>query len=180
MKRIAVFCGSRNGSEEVFETSCRELAGELISKNIGVVYGGTRVGLMGIIADEMIKGGGEVIGVIPQIVRNREVHHESLKDLRIVNSMHERKALMAELADAFIALPGGIGTLEELLEALTWTIMGIHNKPCGVLNANGYYNLLDELLNSFVKYRFLNEENKKLLIFEDNPKLLVEKLINFN
>lgn len=148
----------------------------LLRKGIGVVYGGGSVGLMGIMADEMIKGGGEVIGVIPQGLAYREIAHEGLKDLRVVNTMHERKVLMAELADGFIALPGGIGTLEELLEALTWTKLGIHAKPCGVLNVGGFYDLLADLLDSIVRYGFLKEEHKRLLVIEQDPETLVEKV----
>jgi len=176
MKRVAIYCGSSSGTEGIFYSSCKELAKELIKKDIGVVYGGTSIGLMGIIADEMIKGGAEVIGVIPQMLVDREISHRGLKDLRVVNSMHERKALMAELADAFIALPGGIGTLEELLEVLTWTKLGIHKKPCGILNINGFYDLLNDLLQNLVSYGFLKEEHKKLLVFEEDPKKLIEGL----
>jgi len=131
---------------------------------------------MGIMADEMIKGGGEVIGVIPQGLAYREIAHEGLTDRRVVGSMHERKLLMAELADGFIALPGGTGTLEELLEVFTWTKLGIHAKPCGVLNVGGFYDLLGELLDSFVRYGFLKEEHKELLVIEQDPEKLLDAM----
>lgn len=180
MQRIAIFCGSRFGNRDIFSASSRELVNVLLNKRIGVVYGGASVGLMGVIADEMIKGGGEVIGVIPKklLEKKGELSHKGLKDLYLVDSMHERNALMAELADAFIALPGGIGTLEEILEALTWTILGIHAKPCGVLNVNGFYNLLNDLLDNCVEYDFLSKDNRKLLIIDKDPNKLIEKLID--
>ena len=178
MKRITVFCGSCLGNDEQFSKSCRELAHVFIENDIGLVYGGGNVGLMGTIADEMIKGGGEVIGIIPQKLVEMKVSHNSLKDLRIVNSMHERKALMADLADAFIALPGGIGTLEELIEVFTWSQLGFHTKPCGVLNTNNYYNLLNQFLDNMVSSKFLRQEHKETLIFEEDPEKLVERLFN--
>lgn len=161
MKRITVFCGASTGNSEQFTKSSKELAQVFIKKNIGLVYGGGNVGLMGTIADEMIKGGGSVIGVIPQKLVDMEVCHTSLEDLRIVNSMHERKAIMAELADGFIAMPGGIGTLEELIEVFTWNQLGFHKKPCGVLNTNNYYDMLNQFLDNMVKCKFLKEEHKK-------------------
>ena len=141
-----------------------------------MVYGGGNAGLMGILADEMLKGGGEVTGVIPQGLAHREIAHEGVRDLLVVGSMHERKLLMSELADGFIALPGGTGTLEELLEAFTWTKLGIHAKPCGVLNAGGFYDLLGELLNNLVRHGFLKEEHRRLLVIERDPETLLEKL----
>jgi uncharacterized protein (TIGR00730 family) len=178
MKRITVFCGSNMGNNEQYAKACKELAQVFIKKDIGLVYGGGNLGLMGTIADEMIKGGGDVIGVIPQKLVEMEVCHMSLKDLRIVSSMHERKALMADLADAFIALPGGIGTLEELIEVFTWNQLGYHSKPCGALNTNNYYELLKQFLVNMVNTKFLREEHKNTLIFEEDPERLVERLLS--
>ncbi len=134
MKRICVFCGSSPGARLEYARAARELADLLIKRNIGLVYGGARVGIMGEIASAVLKQGGEVIGVIPQELVEKEVAFTELTDLRIVGSMHERKALMAELSDGFIALPGGLGTIEEFFEVLTWAQLGLHRKPCGLLN----------------------------------------------
>jgi uncharacterized protein (TIGR00730 family) len=179
MQRIAIFGGSKSGNKKIFSTASKELSKLLVNKGIGVVYGGTNIGLMGIVADEMVKRGGDVIGVIPnKIVKIKgEIAHKGLKKLYVVNSMHERKALMAKLSDAFIALPGGVGTLEEIFEALTWTTLKIHTKPCGVLNIDGFFNLLDGLLNNCVKYDFLSQKNKNLLIIDEDPKRLIKKII---
>jgi len=152
------------------------LAGVLLEKGLGIVYGGGSAGLMGIVADEMLKGGGEVVGVIPHSLLHLETPHGGVLDLRIVGSMHERKGLMSTLADGFIALPGGTGTLEELLEAFTWTKLGIQAKPCGVLNVGGFYDPLADLLNCLVGHGFLKEEQKSLLVVEEDPRKLVEKL----
>jgi len=173
---VAVYCGSSAGKDPAFARGARDLAGVLLRKGLGVVYGGGNVGLMGILADEMLKGGGEIVGVIPQGLAHREIAHEGLTELRVVGSMHERKLLMAEMADGFIALPGGTGTLEELLEALTWTKLGIHAKPVGVLNVGGFYDPLDDLLNSLVRHGFLKEEHQRLLVMERDPATLVENL----
>src|ERR671931_564342 len=146
MKRICVFCGSNIGLRNVYFAVAQATGVALARRGIGLVYGGGRVGLMGVVADAVLKEGGEVIGVIPEALTTREVAHQGLDDLRVVGSMHERKALMAELANAFIALPGGYGTLEEFCEVLTWAQLGLHRKPCGILNVEGFY---DSLLSLF-------------------------------
>ena len=139
MKRICVFCGSNKGAKPAYIEAAKSLGKVLVKKNIGLIYGGGKVGLMGVIADEVLASGGEVIGVIPQSLVNREVAHQNVTQMHIVNSMHERKALMADLSDGFMALPGGMGTFDEFCEILTWAQLGIHQKPCGILNVENYF-----------------------------------------
>ena len=146
MKRICVYCGSGRGENPIYTTAARELGNLLVREGLGLVYGGGRIGLMNEIAETVLAGGGEVTGVIPQVLVDKEVAHTGLSDLRIVNTMHERKALMAELADSFIAMPGGLGTLDEFFEVLTWGQLGLHRKPCGLFNVNGFYDHLLDML----------------------------------
>lgn len=146
IKRVCVFCGSSSGSRHTYEEAAVDLARALNRRGYGLVYGGARVGLMGAVANAVLSGGGEVIGVIPEMLMTKEIGHSSLTQLHIVDSMHQRKALMEELSDAFIALPGGFGTLEEFCEIVTWAQLGLHRKPCGLLNIDSYY---DRLLNQF-------------------------------
>lgn len=179
IKRIAVYCGSSTGNELVYVEEARKLARAMHKRGLGIVYGGGNVGLMGIIADEMLKLGGEVIGVIPQKLFEKEVAHLGITELIVVNTMHERKARMFELADACIALPGGIGTMEELFEAFTWSQLGFHDKPCGVLNVSGFYNKLEDLLQHMVDNRFLKQEYKHMLLFDAEVDSLLERLQQF-
>jgi uncharacterized protein (TIGR00730 family) len=139
MKRICVFCGSSQGNRTEYRAAAEELGAELVRRNIGLVYGGGNVGLMGLLADSVLQAGGEAVGVIPENLMAREVGHNGLTKLHVVHSMHERKTLMADLSDAFIALPGGFGTFEEFCEIVTWAQLGLHAKPCGILNVLGYY-----------------------------------------
>src|SRR5215216_2949562 len=139
MKRVCVYCGSSIGNQRIYREVAEVMGSVLARRRIGLVYGGGNVGLMGVIADAVLAGGGEVIGVIPQSLADREIAHDGVTDLRIVDSMHTRKAMMAELSDAFIAMPGGVGTFEEFFEAVTWTQLGVHRKPCGLLNVAGFY-----------------------------------------
>jgi uncharacterized protein (TIGR00730 family) len=176
MRRICVYAGSMPGSHAAYAAAAEALARTLAERGIGVVYGGGRVGLMGVLADAALAAGGEVIGVIPQDLYDREVGHTGLSDLRVVGSMHERKALMAELADGFVALPGGIGTLEELIEVYTWSQLGLHRKPLGVLNVSGYYDGLAAFLDHAVRQRFLRPQHRDVLIFEADPDALLERL----
>lgn len=173
MKRICVFCGSSFGARPAY-THAAELVGKtLAQQGIGLVYGGGNVGLMGVVADAAIATGGEVIGVIPKSLADVEIAHSGLSQLHIVGSMHERKALMSELSDAFIALPGGFGTLEEFAEVLTWSQLGLQQKPCGLLNVEGYYDPLIELFDRAVQEKFLRPENRSLVISSnDFPDLL--------
>ena len=169
MRRICVFTGSRDGSYPGYAEAARQLGRELVERNYGLVYGGGNVGLMKIIADTVLDLGGHVTGVIPDSLVSKEVAHRGLSDLRIVQSMHERKAMMAALSDGFIALPGGIGTMEEFFEVLSWAQLGIHRKPCGLLNTGGYYNRLIEFLDHAVEHDFLKPKHRSLLILANEP-----------
>lgn len=175
MKRLAVFCGSSVGASEVYKLAAIELGKELAKRKIGLVYGGASVGLMGFLADTVLQEGGEVIGVMPQILEEKEISHASLTELYVVDSMHERKAKMAELSDGFIALPGGPGTLEEFFEIFTWAQIGLHKKPFGLLNINEYYNPLLSLLEHMVQEQFMNEIYQTMAVVEENPAALIEK-----
>ncbi len=175
IRRVAVFCGSNPGARPDYVAAAKALGRTLASRGIGLVYGGSNVGLMAAIADEMMDELGDVIGVIPKTLVEREVANTSLSDLRIVNSMHERKALMAELADGFIALPGGIGTLEEFFEMWTWAQLGMHRKPCGLLNAAGYYDSLLSFLDRSVEEKFVRQVHREMVIVEENPAALLDR-----
>lgn len=173
--RIAVFCGSSLGRTPRYEEQARELAAALLEQNIDLVFGGGRVGLMGVIADAVMAGGGRVYGVIPRGLSDREVAHQSLTSLEIVDDMHQRKARMAELADGFIALPGGVGTLEELFEVWTWAVLGIHNKPIGLLNMDGFYTLLADFIDQLVREQFLAETYRDMLLVDNEPRRLLDR-----
>jgi uncharacterized protein (TIGR00730 family) len=179
MRRICVFCGASPGARTEYTQATMELARLLVGDGIGVVYGGGGVGLMGALADAVIAEGGEIIGVIPGALVDREIAHRDVPDMRVVGSMHERKAEMAELADAFIALPGGIGTLEELFEVYTWAQLGLHHKPCALLNVAGYYDGVASFLAHAVDERFLRVEHHEMLMVESEPGLLIERLRKF-
>jgi uncharacterized protein (TIGR00730 family) len=159
-----------------YRACAEELGAEFTRRNIGLVYGGGNVGLMGAIADAVLKAGGEAVGVIPERLMAREIGHKHLTKLHIVRSMHERKALMADLSDAFIALPGGFGTFEEFFEVLTWSQLGLHKKPCGILNVRGYYTPLLAMLDHAVEEKFLKADNRELVLARDNPSALLEAL----
>ena len=176
LRSVTVYCGSNAGADPAYAEATRLLARTLVDAGVRIVYGGAALGLMGVLADTAIEAGGEVIGVMPQRLIDREIGHRGLKDLRVVSSMHERKALMAELADGFIALPGGIGTLEELIEVYTWSQLGIHRKPLGVLNVNGYYDSLAAFLDHAVRERFLPAQHREVLIFEPDPETLLDRM----
>jgi len=176
MKRICVFCGSSAGSKPEYRASAQQLGAELTRRKIGLVYGGGNVGLMGAIADSVLEAGGEAIGVIPEHLMSREIGHNRLTKLHIVRSMHERKALMSDLSDAFIALPGGFGTLEEFCEVLTWSQLGLHAKPCGIVNVLGYYTPLLAMLDHAVQERFLKPQNRALVLARDKPAELLQAL----
>ena len=164
MKRICVFCGSSIGTRPVYADAARALGVEIARRGLGLVYGGAQVGLMGVVADAVLAGGGEVIGVIPDVLMRKELAHPSLTELRVVRTMHERKAQMAELADAFIALPGGMGTFEEYCEIVTWAQLGLHRKPCALLNIEGFYDPLLALVSRAVDDGFIRAEQRGLVL----------------
>ncbi len=179
IKRIAVYCGSAKGNDPVYVEQAKAIIHEMHKNGMGLVYGGGNVGIMGIIADEMLQLGGEVIGIIPQKLLEKEVAHHDITKLIVVQDMHQRKAKMFELSDAIIALPGGIGTMEELFEAFTWSQLGYHDKPCGVLNVKGYYNHLQEFLQHMVENQFLKQEFKDMLLFDEDPASIIKRLQSF-
>ena len=176
MKRICVFCGSSQGSRPEYRVAAEELGAELVRRNIGLVYGGGNVGLMGMLAEAVLSAGGEAVGVIPEHLMGREVGHKGLTKLHVVRSMHERKALMADLSDAFIALPGGFGTFEEFCEVVTWAQLGLHAKPCGILNVLGYYSPLLAMFDHAVEERFLKQENRSLVLARESAADLLQAL----
>lgn len=175
MKRVCVFCGSAEGRRSAYAEAARALAAELCRRRLRLVYGGGSVGLMGVLADAVLDAGGEVIGVIPGSLATPELAHPGLTELRVVGSMHERKATMGALADAFIALPGGLGTLEEILEVLTWAQLGIHGKPVGLLNACGYWDRLADMLAHAVGEGFVRPQHARLLLVGDSPAELLDR-----
>jgi len=177
MPRICVFCGSSAGSRPEYLEAAAQVGAQLARKGVGLVYGGSNVGLMNAVAEAVLAGGGEVIGVIPEALVAKEVAHTGLADLRVVGSMHERKALMADLSDAFLALPGGFGTMEEFIEAVTWSQLGLHRKACGLLNVCGFYDSLLALLDHAVEERFLRPENRALVLAGAEAEPLIEKLL---
>jgi uncharacterized protein (TIGR00730 family) len=179
LQSVCVFCGSSTGANAAYTEAARSLGTTLAEANIRLVFGGGHVGLMGVISNAALAAGGEVIGVIPKFLVERELAHEGLSDLRIVGSMHERKALMSDLSEGFIALPGGTGTLEEFFEVLTWAQLGEHEKPCGLLNVAGYYDPLLTAFDRMVEADFLSESNRALLLVEDDPEQLLQRFDHY-
>ncbi len=179
MKRICVFAGSSSGVHAEYLAGAKDLGRALASRRIGLVYGGARVGLMGALADEALAGGGHVIGVIPEALVTKEIAHSGLSELRVVKSMHERKAMMAELADAFVALPGGWGTLEEFFEVLTWGQLGLHRKACGLLNIHGYFDRLLSFADQCAEEGFVKREHRMMIRVADSPNELLDDLAGY-
>ncbi|NOT84094.1 MAG: TIGR00730 family Rossman fold protein [Methylococcaceae bacterium] len=179
MNSICVYCGSNMGKNPKSRAAAEQLGAELAKRNLTLVYGGANIGIMSVIANAVMANGGKVIGVMPQVLVEKEVLHKHLTELKIVDSMHQRKALMAELADGFIALPGGLGTLEELFEILTWAQLGLHQKPCALLNINGYYDALITFLNHAVTEQFVSPKHRALLLIDDNPSAIIDKLLEY-
>lgn len=179
MKSICVYCGSNFGDRTSYLEAAQNLGVELAKREITLVYGGGNVGLMGAVADSVLATGGKVIGVMPQALVDKEVAHTGLSDLRVVSSMHERKSLMADLADAFIALPGGLGTLEEFCEIATWTQLGFHQKACGLLNIEGFYDGLLSFLDHATGEGFIRSEHRKIVLTGKDPAELIEALSQF-
>ena len=176
---ICIYCGSSPGRLDAYASAAFSLAESLVSRNIRLVYGGASIGIMGMVADQVLKLGGQVIGVIPKALAHKEVAHHHLTELHVTQSMHERKMLMAELSDGFIALPGGIGTLEELFEIWTWAQLGFHRKPCGLLNVEGYYDSLITFLDHVLAEQFVKKHHHAMLIVETNPDALLDHYVNY-
>lgn len=180
MKHICVFTGSSPGARAEYATAAKGLGALLAERDCTLVYGGANVGLMGVLADSVLAAGGRVVGVIPEGLLAREVAHRELSELRVVASMHERKATMAELSDGVIALPGGLGTLEEFFEMLTWAQLGMHAKPCGLLNVHGYFDKLLDFLDHSVEERFVAEMHRGMVLSERDPRALLERMLAYS
>jgi uncharacterized protein (TIGR00730 family) len=176
MRRVCVFCGSSPGTRPAYAGAARALGRVLADRRLGLVYGGGNVGLMGVVANAVLDAGGEVIGVIPHALMAREIGHSGVTTMHVVDSMHERKALMADQADAFIALPGGVGTFEELFEAITWTQLGLHAKPCGLLNVEGFYDDLLRFLDHAWAEGFIKPETRAIVKASADPLELLDRL----
>lgn len=176
LRSLCVYCGASSGHSPLYASAAVDLAAELVRRNIKLVYGGGNIGLMGRLADAVLERGGSVAGVIPQGLMDREVGHQGLTILHVVKDMHERKALMAELSDGFIAMPGGMGTLEELFEMLTWSQLGFHAKPIGLLNTGGFYDGLLRFMDHQVAEGFLRPDQANLLMHESRPDELIERM----
>ena len=175
-QRLCVFCGSSHGSNPAYAEAAKNLGAELARRGIALVYGGGNVGLMGVVADGVLAAGGQVIGVIPEALMAKELGHKGIQDLRVVKTMHERKAMMAELADGFIAMPGGIGTFEEFFEIVTWAQLGFHAKPCALLNVNGFYDPLLRLVDHAIEERFVKASQRQILIVESEINALLHRM----
>jgi len=176
IKRICVFCGSSTGVRAAYAEAATQLGRELANSRVALVFGGGRVGLMGILADSVLVAGGQAIGVMPRSLVEKEIAHTSLTELHVVESMHQRKALMADLSDAFLLLPGGFGSWEEFCEIVTWLQLGIHRKPCAILNVAGYYNGLLSLADHASREGFLRPAHHKMIIVEDDPQAVLSQL----
>ncbi len=179
MKSICVYCGSNPGRLEAYSDAARRLAKSLVDRHTRLVYGGASVGIMGLVADTVLQLGGQAVGVIPEALVRKELAHQSLTELHVTQSMHERKTLMAELSDGFIALPGGIGTLEEIFEIWTWAQLGFHNKPCGLLNAAGYFDSLITFLDHAVAEQFVGMPHRSMLMVSPDPDELLDRFAGY-
>ncbi|CDL85846.1 TIGR00730 family Rossman fold protein [Xenorhabdus cabanillasii] len=179
IKSIAVYCGSSLGASEIYKENAIIFAKELVKRGITLVYGGASVGIMGTVADTVLHEGGKVIGVIPALLEEREISHKNLSELYIVETMHQRKNKMIELADGFVALPGGFGTLEEFSEVFTWSMIGLNSKPCGILNINNFYDPLISMINKMADERFLQEKYRNMAIIEKNPTVLLDRFDHY-
>ncbi len=179
MKAILIYCGANTGNKPIYKQQTEALAEALVKRKIRMIYGGGSVGLMGVLADKLLELGGEITGVIPNFLDDLEVGHKAVKDMQKVPSMHERKALMEKLCDGIITLPGGFGSMDEVFEILTWAQLGLHQKPIGLFNVNGYYNFLLKQLDVMVEEGFLKPQNRNLLIVSDDLNELLEKMENY-
>lgn len=179
MRSVCVFCGSSAGANPAYRQVAREMGAALVRRGLGLIYGGGSLGLMGMVADAVLEAGGEAIGVIPGMLDRKEVAHGGLTRMHVVGSMHQRKAKMAELADAFVAMPGGMGTLEELAEVLTWGQLGIHRKPCGLLNVDGYYQPLISFFDHMVTEGLLQSRHRAMILVDEQPEALLDRLASY-
>ncbi|MDH3646580.1 MAG: TIGR00730 family Rossman fold protein [Gammaproteobacteria bacterium] len=179
MKSVCVFTGSNRGVSDAYATFAEQLGQEITNRGMGLVYGASRVGLMGVIADAVLAAGGHVVGVIPEALRKKELMHEGLTETHVVKSMHERKALFAELSDGFVAMPGGLGTLEELFEVLTWAQLGFHNRPVGLLNVSGYYDELLRFLDQTVAQGFVHRKHRSMMLIDEEPAALLDAMADY-
>ena len=179
MRDVCVYCGSSPGRREDYVAAARGFAGELVARDLGLVYGGASIGVMGAVADAVLAQGGRVIGVIPQALQAKEIAHPALTELHVTESMHERKTKMAELSDGFVAMPGGVGTLEELFEIWTWGQLGWHGKPCALLNVAGYYDGLIRFLDHAADEAFLRPWHRGMLLVESEPARLLDRMANY-
>lgn len=175
IKNLCVYCGSNMGRSPDYIDQAQQFAQELVKRDIGLVYGGSSVGIMGVMADAVLAAGGRAIGILPDLLLKKELAHRNLTELHIVSSMHERKAMMIEKADGFVALPGGAGTLEEIFETWTWAQLGMHQKPCGLLNIAGYYDALGQFLDHTVEEEFIGPQHRTMLIIENDPTVLLDR-----
>ncbi len=180
MKNIAIFCGSSTGTNPIYSSVAKELARLFYDQGLSMITGGGRVGIMGVLADEMIKCGGKVIGVIPDFLVEKEVAHQGLSEIIVVNTMHERKKKIEELSDGFIALPGGFGTLDEIFEMITWAQLDIHRKPCGILNINGYFDHLIAHIEHMVQEGYVANAYLGMVIMDTDPKDILERMITYS
>ena len=176
LRRICVYCGSGVGGHDEYAEAARALGRALVERGFGLVFGGGRIGMMGVLAETVLQGGGEAIGVIPKDLMDRGLGLTTVTSLRVVETMHARKAMMADLADGFIAMPGGFGTAEEFFEALTWAQLGLHTKPCGLLNVKGYFDHLIRFIDHAVEQQFIDTVHRTLLLVDDSPEALLDKL----
>ncbi len=179
LSALCVFCGSNPGADPTYAENARRMGQILANRGITAVYGGGRVGLMGALADAVLEAGGKAIGIIPEALKRREVAHEGLTELHVVRTMHERKQLMADLSDGFVAMPGGFGTFEEFCEVLTWSQLGLHTKPCGLLNVKGYYTGLLALFDHALAEQLLHPRNRAMVIAEPEPKALLDAMLRY-
>jgi uncharacterized protein (TIGR00730 family) len=179
MKSICVFCGSSSGNNPIYPAAAKHLGDELVRQDLSLVYGGASVGLMGIIADSVLKAGGQVFGVIPKMLESREIAHQNLTKLYVVDSMHERKQIMFDLSDGFITLPGGLGSIEEICEVLTWGQLGLHKKPCGFLNISNFFNPLISQFERCVQDGMMKEEYREMILLDNSPVGLIQKLRSY-
>jgi TIGR00730 family protein len=179
LRNLCVYCGSNPGRQDIYIEAARELGRTMARQGIGLVYGGASVGIMGAIADAVMQAGGQAVGIIPESLMRKELAHRGLTELHVTQSMHERKRMMADRADAFVALPGGAGTLEEIFEVWTWAQLGHHAKPCALFNVGGYYDGLARFLDHMVAEQFVRAEHREMLIVENDPQRLLERLANY-